>query len=266
LDFTMRRFHSLLRPALITTLAALLLACTSTPTYNPTVFPFEMDSERMAQSKIKTVVIPHVNLGPPSRNYLDEAGPRIDGMVSTYLKENGYTVLPQREFTQHWNTAVRAFGDPVDPTTGKVNMNTFARIMQSVRDEMRRTSDLDAFVFTDLVELQTSFSQGLNHLARWDGVTRKPSLQGPGQGVTADFDWNMLASVVSLQVSIYDIELQRLFASRGGMDTTDAIDTRSSSGRYVRRNNILENEDFVMEGIRLAFHPFIEMEDWPGNP
>ena len=97
-------------------------------------------------------------------------------------------------------------------------------------------------------------------------MTRKPSLQGPGQGVTADFDWNMLASVVSLQVSIYDVELQRLFASRGGMDTTDAIDTRSSSGRYVRRNNILENEDFVLEGIQLAFHPFIEMEDWPGNP
>ena len=50
------------------------------------------------------------------------------------------------------------------------------------------------------------------------------------------------------------------------MDATEAIDTRSSTGRYVRRRNILENEDNVMEGIRLAFHPFIEMEDWPGNP
>ena len=29
---------------------------------------------------------------------------------------------------------------------------------------------------------------------------------------------------------------------------------------------MLENEDFVMEGVQLAFHPLIEMKSWPGNP
>ncbi len=57
-----------------------------------------------------------------------------------------------------------------------------------------------------------------------------------------------------------------VIASRGGMEATDAIDTRSSTGRYVRRRNILENKEHVMEGIQLAFHPFIVMKDWPGNP
>ena len=28
--------------------------------------------------------------------------------------------------------------------------------------------------------------QGLKHLARWDGVTRKPTLQGPGNAVSAE--------------------------------------------------------------------------------
>ena len=50
------------------------------------------------------------------------------------------------------------------------------------------------------------------------------------------------------------------------MDATEAIDTRSSAGRYVRRRDILENEDYIMEGIQLALHPFIVYEDWPGNP
>ena len=131
---------------------------------------------------------------------------------------------------------------------------------------MKEETQLDAFVFTDLVELEVPFSGGLKHIARWDGVSRKPSLQGPGDGVSADFDWNMQAAVASLQVSIYDIELQRLFASRGGIDATDAIDTRSSTGRYIRRRNILENENNIKEGVQLAFHPFIEMEKWPGNP
>ncbi len=253
----------------LVSLAGLLLllnACSSTPSYNPTTFPFEVDEERMAAADIKTVVIPHINLGSPSRSYLEQEAPRIDGMISTYLKENGYKVIPQREFKQHWNTAVRAFGNPIDPTSGKVNMKTFSQIMQSVRDQLSENNDLDAFVFTDLIEFDVPFSGGLKHLARWDGVSRKPSLQGPGDGVSSDFDWNAPASVASLQISIYDVNLQRLFASRGGLDTTEAIDTRSSSGSFTRRRNILENETFVSEGIQLAFHPFIVMKGWPGNP
>ena len=243
-----------------------LAACSSGPSYNPTVFPFELDEERIAQDSIKRVVIPHVNLGVPSRNYLQREEPRIDGYVSTYLKDNGYKVIPQRIFKQHWNNAVLAFGDPVDPTTGKVNMKAFSQIMVSVRDRMVEENQLDAFVFTDLVELEVAFNNGLKHIARWDGVARKPSLQGPGNGVSVDFDWNRPAAVASMQVSIYDTELQRVFVSRGGLDATDAIDTRSSSGAFVRRRNVLESETFVKEGIALALHPFIEMEDWPGNP
>ena len=262
----MRPMKNLRWLALATVTCLGLVACASTATYNPTVFPFEINEERLAEANIKTVVIPHVNLGPPSRTYLEKEAPRIDGYVSVYLKENGYKVLPQREFTQHWNTAVRAFGNPVDPTTGKINMKTFAQIMQSVRDRMQEETDLDAFVFTDLVEIDIAFNGGLKHIARWDGVSRKPSLQGPGTGVSADFDWNKQASAASLQVSIYDMSLQRVFISRGGMDATEAIDTRSSDGRYVRRRNMLENEDNVKEGIQLAFHPLIEMKKWPGNP
>ena len=262
----MRRISTLPRLTVFVGLAALLLACGSTPTYNPTTFPFDINEERVAQDNIKTVIIPHVNLSGRSRNYLEKEAPRIDGYVSSYLKENGYKVLPQRQFKQHWNTAVRAYGDPVDPTSGKINMKTFAQIMHSVRDQLVSESKLDAFIFTDLIEFEVSFSGGLKHLARWDGVSRKPSLQGPGSGVSADFDWSMPAAVASLQISIYDMELKAVFVGRGGLDATEAIDTRSSKGRFIRRRSILENTDNVGEGIQLAFHPFIVMEQWPGTP
>jgi hypothetical protein len=245
---------------------ALLASCAMGPTYNPTVFPFELEEERVAEMSIKRVVIPHVNLGPPSRNYLEAVEPRIDARLAQYLKANGYRVIPQKDFREHWSTAVRAFGDPVDPTTGKVNMSSFSQIMMSVRDRLVEEHDLDAFVFTDLVELEVPFAGGLNHLARWDGVSRKPTLQGGGQGVSTAFDWNKPASVASLQVAIFDRELQRVFFSRGGLDATDAIDTRSSDGNYVRRRAILENNTHIDEGIALALHPLIVMEDWPGNP
>lgn len=262
----MRFFSTLPRIIVVTGLVALLFACSSTPTYNASVFPYEIDKQRLAEDKMTTLVIAHVNLGAPSRNYLEKEAPRVDAMVSSYLKQNGYKVVPQREFEQHWNEAVRAYGDPVDPTTGKVNMKSFAQIMTSVRDEMQETTDLDGFVFTDLVEVQTAFSAGLQHVARWHGVSRKPSLQGPGDGVTTDFDWAMLVAAASLQVSIYDMDLKRVFLSYGGLDVTEAIDTRSSTGRYVRRRETLGNPDNIQEGIELAFYPFVPYENWPGKP
>ena len=99
-----------------------------------------------------------------------------------------------------------------------------------------------------------------------DGVSRKPALQGPGDGVSVGFDWNQLAAVASLQIAIFDTQLQRVFFGRGGLDATEAIDTRSSSGRFTRRRNMLENETHLNEGIQLAFHPLIEMKAWPGDP
>lgn len=262
----MRRLISLTRRATLVLGSGVLFACAGTPTYNPTTFPYQIKQEQLDANPINTVVIAHVNLNGVSRNYLEKEAPRIDARISQYLKDNGFKVLPQRQFEQHWNTAERAFGNPVDPTSGKVNMRTFSQIMHSVRDEMTKTTELNGFVFTDLVEFETSFSGGLKHLARWDGVTRKPALQGPGNAVSADFDWNMQAAVASVQVSIYDMQLQNVFIGRGGLDATEAIDSRSSQGRYIRRRNILENETYIMEGIQLAFHPFIPMEGWPGKP
>ncbi|GAB5415278.1 MAG: hypothetical protein Cons2KO_28810 [Congregibacter sp.] len=255
---------SLIATALIATLVTSLIgACASGPSANPTVFPFNIDTDKLAASPVKTVVIPHVNVGPPSRNYLEAPATRIDAMVTAYLKENGYKVLPQREFKARWNTAVRAFGDPVDPTTGRVNDKTFTQILASVRDRYAEEGQLDAFLFTDLVEMQVAFDGGLKHIARWDGVARRPSLQGPGSSVSSNFDWSQTASMASLQVVLLSTDFETLFASRGGLDATDAIDARSSTGRYIRRRNVLENRTHNQEGVELALHPLIPMKKYP---
>ncbi len=250
----------------ISGLFILLAACSTAPSYNPSVFPYEIDEERLAAAPIKTVVIAHVNLGDPTRNYLRVHEARIDKMVEAYLEENGITVLPTRLFEQEWKRAVRAYGDVYDPTTGEVNRKSFALALVNVRDALRETHDLDAFVFTDILSQKVAFSAGINHIARFNGVSRKPTLQGPGEGVSTAFDWSREADSASLWVSVYDMELQRVFTSIGGLDMTEAIDTRSSSGAFVRRRSILENKTNIREGIELAFHPFIPMERYPGKP
>ena len=253
----MRKFSALLLAGLV--------ACGSIATYNPTVYPYKIDTEKLAATELRRVIIAQVNLGGPSRNYLIEAEPRIDKQVEQYLEEHGMTVLPQILFEQRWKTAIRVYGNPYDPTTGKVNQKTFAFILTSVSDELRAAEQLDAIVFTDILQQEVAFSGGLKHLARWHGVARKPTLQGPGDGVSGEFNWNRPAQAASLRISVYTMDLQRLFLGIGGLDTTEAIDTRSSSGRFVRRRSILENRGHIREGIELALHPLIPMQKYPGD-
>lgn len=243
----------------------LLAACVTTTTFNSTTILSEYNKEAFAQNKIKNVVVTNINIGPPSRNYLEKEAAMVDGRVSAYLKAGGFNVVSPREFAQRYSNAVLEYGDPVDPTTGKVNMKTFSIVMQKVRDQMREQTNIDAFVFTDLVEVDVIFDQGINRVARWDGVTRKPALQGAGQGVSADFNWAAAVAAASIQITMYDMNLEKVFMGRGGIELTDAVDTRSGTG-FVRRRDILGNEDFIDEGIALALHPLIKMEGWPGTP
>lgn len=245
---------------------ALLVGCAAAtgPSFNVTTVISDYNAELFAESAVKKVVITDVNLGPPTRNYLKREEARVDAMVADYLRSNGYEVLPQREFSQRWNNAVLVYGDPVDPTTGRSNMKTFIQIMQTVRDQMREQTDVDAFVFTDLLEREVTIDAGINRIARFDGVTRKPQLQGAGDGVSTDFNWAAPVAAASLQITFYNMELDKLYAGRGGIDLTEAIDTRTGSG-WIRRREVLGNDDFIEEAIQLALHPLIIMDNWPGQ-
>ncbi len=249
-------------------LLTMLNACGSATVgggYNATTPSNVFESAVFEKLDSRVVVIASVNLGVPSRNYLAKREPFIDARVTEYLESAGYDVRPQREFSQRWNNAVLIYGDPIDPTTGRVNQKSFIQIVQAVRDQLRQQTDIGSIVFTDIIEKDVYYEQGLNRVTRFDGVTRKPAIQGAGSGVTADFDWSRAVSAASLRVAWFNMDLERMFSGEGGMEVTDAVDTRSGTA-FVRRRDVLENENQVDEGIAIAFHPVIPMKNWPGNP
>jgi len=185
--------------------------------------------------------------------------------VQEYLEDAGYEVRPQREFSQRWNNEVLSYGDPIDPTTGHVNQKSFIQIVQAVRDQLRDQTDIGSIVFTDIIEKEIYYEQGMNRVTRFDGVTRKPAIQGAGSGVTAEFDWSRPVAAATMRVAWFNMDLGRVFSGEGGMEVTDAVDTRSGTA-FVRRRDVLENENQIDEGIAIAFHPIIAMKKWPGNP
>ena len=245
-----------------------LVACGSATVgggYNPTTPTNVFEQRLFDQVDSNVVVIASVNLGGPSRNYLKKRESFVDARVQEYLEAAGYEVRAQREFSQRWNNAVLIYGDPIDPTTGRVNQKSFIQIVQTVRDQLREQTDIGSIVFTDIIEKDVYYEQGLNRVTRFDGVTRKPAVQGAGSGVTAEFDWSRPVAAAAMRIGWFNMNLERIFSGEGGLDVTDAVDTRSGTA-FVRRRDVLENENHIDEGIAIAFHPIIAMKKWPGNP
>jgi hypothetical protein len=245
-----------------------LIACGSATVgggYNATTPTNVFEETLFDQLNSDVVVIASVNLGGPSRNYLKKRESFVDSRVQEYMEDAGFEVRPQREFSQRWNNAVLIYGDPIDPTTGRVNQKSFIQIVQAVRDQLRDQTDIGSIVFTDIIEKDVYYEQGLNRVTRFDGVTRKPAVQGAGSGVTAEFDWSRPVAAATMRIAWFNMDLGRIFSGEGGMDVTDAVDTRSGTA-FVRRRDVLENENYIDEGIAIALHPVIAMKKWPGNP
>jgi hypothetical protein len=259
------------RPLIRTAIAAvivLLAACASSGGgRNPTAYPYEINKALIAQKPPKKLVIATANVsGEPTRFYLQKASARIDEMVKAYLVEHGYQVAPSYVFENAWNQAIRTYGDMYDPTTGRVDPATWRAVMlTTVKTLHDNNSDIDAIVFTDVIEREAAHDVGMDHLARWDGVSRKPGMVSAGaEGVPTTFNWSQSIKVATLVVTIYSTNMEGLFSSHGGLDTLQAIDTKNEA-TFVRRKHVLDSEGNIEEGIEIAFYPFIPMKGYPGD-
>lgn len=243
---------------------AFLASCSSTSSYNPTTFKYEINQEILAGKTLKKVVFANVSLSAPPPSYLTKQNRKIRAMTKDFLQKNGYTLLPDYHFENAWKQANRTFGDIFDPTTGEIDINAWRGAMTTLGKAIREQTDADLIIFTDLIVHDVQHTGGMHHMARWYGVNRKPSIIGNDSAMPAGFDWTQAIKAASLMVTIFDPNLNRLFSSRGGIDTLYALNIKSSTPSFVRRKKMLSNNKNIEEGIRLAFHPFITMKNYPG--
>lgn len=254
-----------MRIILLATLS-LLVSCGVTSTiYNPTVFEYTYAQEAIAVTPVKKVVLAPVSLGAPPPSHLRKGSRKVKAMVKNYLESNGYKILPDYHFDNAWKQAARTYGDVYDPNSGKVDVNAWKGAMITVGEILREQTDADAIVFADVFEHDVQHSDSMQHYARWYGVTRKPAFKGSSDGMPVGFQWSQKIAAASLMVTIFDVNLNRIFSSRGGIDTLYAVSLKSATPSYVRRKKLLSNDDNIEEGIELAFHPFITMKKYPGD-
>lgn len=247
-------------------LLCIFAACSNTNRGdNPTTPKYQINREALQKKPLKKLIIATANIsGEPTRYHLQSASVRIDEMVKKYLQDHGYQVAPSYQFENAWSQAIRTYGDMYDPTTGKVDAQTWRAVMITTIKTLKETTDIDAVVFTDVVSLNSAHDVGMDHLAQWDGVRRKPAYSSNTTDMPTDFNWGQTIEVASLAITIYSTDMEGLFSSRGGLDTLQEVNTKNKA-TFIRRKRILENDTNIEEGIQLAFHPFIKMKNYPGE-
>ena len=244
---------------------AFIVSCSGPSSFNQTAFEFDYDKEKLEGKAIKNVVLATVGLSTPPPSYLAASDRKTRAMVRNFLIDNGYTILPDYHFENAWKQANRTFGDIFDPTTGAIDMRAWQGAMATTGKLLREQTNADLIIFSDLFVHNVQHSNSSQHLARWYGVTRKPTFVGSATGIPVGFDWSQSIKGASLMISIFDIDLNRVFSSRGGIDTLYSLNVKKSTPRFVRKKKMLKSDGHIEEGINLAFHPFIQMKNYPGN-
>lgn len=217
----------------------------------------DYDPRLADKTQFGRLVIAHINLGKPSRAYLEEHESKIDDLIAARLRAAGYQLQPTSDFEQAWREGVRKWGEPYNPTTGKLNMQALQYVLAEAVTWLAANTQVQGIVFTNLEEQQVYFSPSGNHMAYFMGVGRKPSTRG-GEGITGDFNWIQGVDAVSINIKVLDLKLQQLFSGAGGIEVTETLDLKGSTPRWMRSKKILDNEDFIEEGLDLALDPWIK--------
>lgn len=238
-----------------------LPACQSAK-YNDTVYPYVHRTAEIESRTPARLAISDVNFGIPSKSYLKPYSAQIDRKVQSVLEEGGFTVVDNSALRSAWRAAVRKHGAVYNESLAQLNSEAFSRVVRQTLDTLAESGNVDAVVFTDLLENPVVFQGANNRLARWHGVSRKPRIKGRAS-LPAEFDWSQTAPAVSLRVVIYAVDGTLLFKSLGGLEVSRHVDTGKGNGRFARRDKLFTSGGNVDEGVRLALHPFVEAAGYP---
>lgn len=208
-------------------------------------------------------MIAPVNFDVPSRYYLQEHEDLIDEQVKKYLQESGYQIMPDKSFKSIWRKMIEQHGNMYNPTTGKMTDAYQTTLTDTLKKIFANNPSLDAILFTDLIEDKLMYSKGSKKSAQWNGVHRKVKIEGIGNGLSDEFNWDTMLDGISIVTHLIDRKTNLLLHNKGGIQIAQAIEVQNNNGRFKRRKNLLQNEDEIMEGIELSLHPFIVMKNYP---
>lgn len=236
--------------------SSLFYACGST-SINDTAYEYTYNLTE-SDTRPEKIFIAPINFGIPSKSYLQPYEQYIDNELQNYLEQAGFHIVESTVFETAWRNAKRKYGSPYNASESKVNPKAFRQTMLYVLDEIKNKTDADAVLFTDLMEQMVVFTGANGRRAKWHGVSRLPKTVETNQ-TSADFNWAQPVPAISLRVIVYSTEGELLFKSFGGLEVARQLD--ATKGRFIRRKSLFTSDKNVAQGISIALHPFVPLQN-----
>lgn len=244
----------------------LLLACSAIKSPE-TLYPFVDHRAKYDSNDIKRVMIAPMNYGTPSRQYLQNHQQAINEYVTDYLKKHQLSSASNKPFEQLWRNAESELGALYNRVTGQKTFAYQQAFEQTLQTLFANNPQLDAVVFTDLIETPLSYQKTLQRKAEWHGVERRIKVEGIAEGTgmswTLEQGTAQEIDAISLQITIINRQQRLVFQSIGGIQIAQALAAGTKSSNLQRRRDLLKSDKEIHHAIQIAFHPFIEMKGYP---
>lgn len=253
----------MLRFSTIAILLAAIVACSSN-NYNPTTFAYEYHAERMKE-RPKAVMISPINYGNPSRHYLARHESTIDHTTRDFLKKQDIRTLSNKSFLSFWKKSEIEYGNTFNPSTGEKTATFRLALEQTLNNVFSQHPELDAVIFTDIIEVPVPNTTSLKKSLEWHGIQRKIKVEGIDDWATDDLKMSQTLDGISIEIHIFNRDLQLVHHSIGGIQIAQSLKVTNKKARFARRNDLLAAEDDINDGLVLAFHPWISMKNYPGK-
>lgn len=246
-------------------LCSLTIAACSSIKSPDTLYPFVDHRAKLNSPDIKRVMLATVNYGLPSRQYLQSHEQNIDEYIAQYLKKQQLHVYSSKPFEQLWRQAENEHGTLYNRTTGQNTQAHQLAYQQTLTTLFANNPNIDAIIFTDLIEIPIRYQYATQRNAEWHGVQRRIKVEGLGEGAPIDFNLAQEIDAISLAITVVDRQQRIIFKSIGGIQVAQALVLGNKTTSFQKRRDLLSSKKDIQQAIEIAFHPLIKMKGYP-NP
>ncbi len=239
--------------ALMLILVASGCATTKVP-YNPFKIP-----EEEFHAKIKMIALAPVSI-PNGLENPEQVKAKFESLVEAKLREQGFTVIPSREYEEIWKKMTNQVGGFFDPVTGKRDESKFKAVMTHTLREMNAKFKADAVLYASVYVVSAPFA---NNTARWDGVSESLTTGG---AFLALFGGQYRGKVPALSFGAFIEDLNEidLYVNSGGIQVLSKI----SGGQLVAipKSEVLANEARSVKAVDIALDALVKKTEHAQEP
>lgn len=217
--------------------------CASNPPRNPFQIP-----ESQFRSQIETIALASVAV-PADLERADEVRSQFEQLISEFLQEAGFEVIPSTESTQLWESMQTQLGGFYDPVTGKRDEAKFEAARKHTLGELRDRYGADAVLHPTISVVMAKFDD--TH-AYWCDASQ--AIKGGGTWFAealAGVSSSGSTPALCLGVVIEDTSGSDLYIDYGGIEVLERM-SFTEGLQPVPREELFDEDERNREAVALA--------------